>query len=362
MAKDRREFLAGLQVPSDWNACVFPRARNALQTVFWNLHRQRGRGDVALSAQICPLVVRLANQAGFGTRFVDLSVSGPTPAPESFRSLLDSDVAAIIVSPLYGHLPGDWSVLESNSPQTGRPWIIVDLAQGLGLPCTDSFFHSADAIIYSFGLGKGLDCGGGLLLTNRQFTLPSRRTSGNTSHWGSLASALALRALMAVGVYQFLVSSMDSAIDADKSCDVPIGMELASDAAFSLWQSRLPRFLKEIARARGRSQTLARTAAVAKNCRDLEVYSSARSTHLRQVLRLKDPGARPAILEFLRRNGVDVTIAGEPLPFQYVQGIRPADMPNACMFQNDSIKLPFLGRLSPSSFDSLTAKLEKSFA
>src|SRR5207237_1202405 len=124
--------------------------------------------------------------------------------------------------------------------------LILDLAQGLGLRGEiQALRQAADALVFSFGIGKGLDCGGGLLLTREPLPRPTgrRRTS-----LAPLVQSLGVRACSALGVYRWLAGSLDSAVANDKE-PAAIQEMRASRSLFCLWQSRLAYFLADVALA-----------------------------------------------------------------------------------------------------------------
>ena len=86
------------------------------------------------------------------------------------------------------------------------------------------------------------------------------------------------------------------------------------------------------------------------------------STHLRQIVRARNQTARDALLDELRRGGVDCAPAGELLPHEYL-GDAPSGsaFPNALRFKAEAIRLPFLGRLGDSAFARLKGALETGF-
>jgi hypothetical protein len=110
-----------------------------------------------------------------------------------------------------------------------------------------------------------------------------------------------------------------------------------------VWADRCAAFGIDVERARDRARRIGALPVVASTCRDLDLYCDDASTHLRQVLRLQRAGRRTAIIDGLRRMGVDCAPAGEPLPAVE----EPArQFPNATQFTRDAIRLPFLGRLN----------------
>lgn len=341
--QDRQQFLTELGVADGWHASVFPRARHALRACLPTLP-----GTVVLSAQLCPLVARITRAAGHQVHYLDVAQDGLTPTPESYAAALDLNPSAMVIAPLYGHLPGDWSNLRRRL-QNERPFLILDLAQGLGLEAARPLFDVADAIVYSFALGKGLDSGGGLLLTRQPPAVEGNSQSLGV-HLGSLLQAILLRGSIATGTYAWLTRSVDAAIEADK---VPENLDIAlpsAATAFSLWNPRLGRFRKEVEQARLRAVTM-RSLVVHRA--GLDGYYGLEPTHLRQIVYLLKASWRDPLLRELRRGGVDACPAGEPLPSEYDSSARAGLFPNSAAFSSRSIRLPFLGRLSNSEFNRI---------
>lgn len=355
IARARDQFLRALDCPAGFSAAAFPRARHALQAYFQHgLGAPVGR-HVVVSAQICPLVPLLARQCGFDVRFVDIDPSLPVPSARQYCNAIDEHTNAAIVTPMYGLISSDYSELIDHFNRQAGARLILDLAQGLGLgDAIAGLRQAADALVYSFGVGKGLDCGGGLLLTRSPLPRLHRRHRTSLT---PLMQSLGVRACSALGVYRWLAGSLDSAVEKDKQPE-PLAEARASSSMYCLWHARLERFLLEVEVARVRSRRLAEMANLRSICRDTGDYLGGQGTHLRQILRLRDANDRNRILDHLRNHGIDAAPAGEPLPGDYFPGMEGARFPNAAAFRADALRLPFLGRLSERQFEFVVHQLE----
>jgi dTDP-4-amino-4,6-dideoxygalactose transaminase len=355
IAHARARLLADLDCPAGWSASAFPRARHALQAYFLHgLVSCEGR-HVVVSAQICPLVPLLARQCGLGVRFVDTESVLPVPSALQYGEAIDERTAAVIVAPMYGLVPSGFSELFDRLRRQPGTQLILDLAQGLGLRDEiHELRQAADAIVYSFGVGKGLDCGGGLLLTRMPQPRLSQRSRTSVL---PLVQSLGVRACSALGVYRWLVGSLDSAVENDKE-PAAIQEMRGSSSLFCLWQARLSKFLADVARAKARSRRLADVPNLCALCRDTEKNLGGPGTHLRQILRVREPAQRDRLLVHLRRHGIDASPAGEPLPGEYFPGMETTLFANAAAFRRDALRLPFLGRLSERQFEFLVKQLE----
>jgi hypothetical protein len=248
--------------------------------------------------------------------------------------------------------------------------LVLDLAQGFGFgERLTPLAQRAAAMVYSFGLGKGIDTGGGLLACppalaphsnhdNASLGLPDLRT---------LTQAAVLIGADRLGLYRLLLSFIEHGtaeggrFDGD-SATVPTGQPLSGKLAH-IWRNGAKRLLEEVELARVRAAELCTLPAVSAACRNGEIYGSTSHAHLRQVLRLKDASRRTAVLARLRDAGIDALPAGEPLPDSYLPEA-PAGhaFPNAAAFRSDAIRLPFLGRLSDAAFARLKQSVERSVA
>ena len=308
-----------------------------------------------VSAQICPLVPILARQCGFAVRFVDVGAALPVPSATQLSTAIDENTAGVIIAPMYGFLAGDYTPLVDRLRQMPHTRLILDLAQGLGLNEPLAILRpAADAVVYSFGLGKGLDCGGGLLLTRSPLPRPKQR---RRTSFAPLIQSLGVRTCSALGIYRLLAGSLDSAVEKDKQSE-SLGDARASSSLFCLWQSRLATFLDEVRLARARSLQLAELGSLQTTFRNTEDYLGGPGTHLRQILRLRDPAERDRMINRLRAAGIDAAPAGEPLPGDYFPDVMNADFPHAAAFRQDALRLPFLGRLSERQFAFLGRQLE----
>jgi hypothetical protein len=212
----------------------------------------------------------------------------------------------------------------------------------------------ADAVAYSFGLGKGLDAGGGLLLTRAELDTPPLPQRSKAALAGPLLKAVALHALLQAGCYGLVVTRLDHTDAADETLPEH-GRRIPADVCH-FWQARLPALMSEIALARVRARTLAAIPALTACLKDAAVCFDAEAGHLRQVIRVRDASRRDTLIARLRSDGVDCAPAGEPLP----------DVPSAeqrftraAAFRSDAIRLPFLGRLTVAQFDAFRTILER---
>jgi hypothetical protein len=130
---------------------------------------------------------------------------------------------------------------------------------------------------------------------------------------------------------------------------------------YGWWQRRLTTFLEEVALAQQRAASLYVRFGAHPALAFTEACFSPNATHLRQIIRFVDAGRRDVTLERLRRGGIDCAPAGEPLPSTYIPG-ELGDFPAARRFIADSIRMPFLGRLSEREFAHLVDTIERALA
>jgi dTDP-4-amino-4,6-dideoxygalactose transaminase len=349
----RERLLATLVgTGTGWHDFAFSELRHALHAYFKGLHASGPRDVVLMSAQICPVVALSARAAGLRPRFVDIAACAPTPEAAQYLATMDTDVAAVVVAPFYGHLAGDLDVLAT---RLGDARLVLDLAQGIGLgERAAALVARADAVGFSFGLGKGVDVGGGLLLARRALSRPT--PIARLNRWSALRPA-ALRLVIECGLYSLIPrETVERSASPDAFSPDPAAGPGQPD--YAGWSRALDEFVRSVALARTRARLLAGAGMAALvECR--EVCFDPAATHLRQLVRLKSEAARDALLDDLRRAGIDCAPGGELLPHEYLEGAPAGSaFPNAIRFKGESIRLPFLGRLSDSGFARLQAALE----
>ena len=311
-----------------------------------------------MSAQVCPVVPKLVEMAGFEPTFVDIDPVWPTPNAEQFAAMLDASVSAVVVSPIYGYLQTDWAPLVEKLE--GRP-LILDLAQGLCLEIPSILAKRADVVGYSFGIGKGLDTGGGLLLTRTFLPLNDCCRAGTMLPLIAGMQGTLLNLLVSVGAYTFVSRGIKDVDDNDPGRLGLGAVRLVNPRLYRLWQVRLADVQGEIRCARSRAADLATRDVIVQHIQAPTIYLGARPTHLRQILRLKDAVKRDLVVEALRRDGLDCAPAGELLPAEYMPRASGRFI-NAMDFRADSIRLPFLGRMNKSQFKDFVRILESNFA
>ncbi len=344
------------------NAYAFESARQCLYVYFKLLKKTVGKGTVLVPAQICPVVSYIVRELGFTVCFVDSDTSNPTPSVNQYLQAIDPDTVGIIISPLYGYIQTEWgSLLE----KLDRVKLILDLAQGTGLrEYIGPLFMKADAVVYSFGIGKGLDTGGGLLLTSSPLNVIGYNHNRKSHYLGIMLKGVLLWISNKTGLYPFLVKKLESAIEMEKKPDMAefSSCHLAPKDIYSLWNVKLQFFLDDITRARNYARILGNLSLIQRACRDVQLFCNSNAIYLRQVIRFKDDSLMKRVLNTLQQCGVDCLPAGELLPAEYFDGEGCIDYPNARSFREDSIRLPFLGRMSERKFNQFKQKLEDAIA
>lgn len=330
--------------------------RDGLNAYFCDLASRAGQGEILISAQCCPLVALSARSAGFTPRFVDIAGDRPAPTGRQFADAISPSVKGVVVAPLYGHLGES---LETMLAALGDRSLLLDLAQGLGLRTLEPLLQRADAVGWSFGIGKGLDTGGGLMLTRLPLSISGAHHAALGA--GALVRSAGLRVFAACGLYRIVARVVERAAEATPDDFDPRVRLIEGDWIYKWWHLRLPAFLEEVEVARRRAVSLGSRFGAHPALAYAPASFSPDATHLRQMIRLTDAHARDVTLRRLQRSGIDCARAGEPLPSQYIRGDR-GDYPAAKRFLADAIRLPFLGRLSERQFCYLSDTLERALA
>jgi dTDP-4-amino-4,6-dideoxygalactose transaminase len=359
----RGAMLAHLHCDPHHHALAYPNARSALRAWFSVRREQTPARAVVMSAQICPVVPQLLQTLGFRPHFVDLAAGYPCPGEEELLGEAlalhgRGELSAVIIAPFYGYSPADWGRIARLADEVP---LVLDLAQGFALEHQLApLLKVAQATIFSFGLGKGPDTGGGLLVT------PAPIAAGvGSGHlgWSTPAQGLGLRVLCATGLYGWLTGALEAAVGANKSQPAPIVAEAAlTPASFITFDAGAQRMTSDIERAREHAQALFSLPAVVARCSFPELYADTAQSHLRQILRLRDPGERNRLVATLRGAGIDAVAAGEDVPSSYMTNAPSLEaFPNTAAFLADSVRLPFLGRVSGRRFDRFSRVLENAF-
>lgn len=363
------EFLQTNLGLSDWRQVTpVAQARHGIATYFDELSRRDTRRSVILSSQICPVVPSLLMALGFRPVFIDVDSDVPMPNGEQIAAALSDksfveSVAAIIISPIYGYLPAG---LDEVAKHLNGIAVLLDLAQAVTLaPALPQLLARADASVFSFGIGKGLDSGGGVLAVRAGNIAFDNGMGPAFAILSGLPTALAVRLTAGLGIYEVAMSAMErgSGIETWTATDATAIRKRLPDGVFKAFAARFKRFAQEVGIARRHAAILFESSAVSKACRSREVFGSGDQMHLRQIIRLKDPSQREPVLASLRKAGIDAMPAGEPLAASYLPSGTFAlcaddQLPNAKRFLSDAIRLPFLGRMDERSFRRVAAALE----
>jgi dTDP-4-amino-4,6-dideoxygalactose transaminase len=349
------------------NLTFFATARAGLFSYFRGLAEQDDRRLVLLSAQICPAVPLTLLRAGFTPLFCDIDQALPTPSGRVMRSCFEAaggsgSVAAIIPAVNYGHLP-DFSPADVRVFKGSE--IVLDLAQGVAMgPELPVLMHAAGAVLCSFGVGKGLDFGGGMLAQRSPNVESAKLRAGWRTPLTTLPSVLLLRIASATGLYRHLIRVVEGLQQADKTTlgqVEPFRPDIQRHVLFLM----IDHFKHEVETARERAAILFGQGWATERLVFQDVYGSPSASHLRQVVRVRSAETRDEVVARLRSLGIDAAAAGEPLPSSYLApgqfaGVR--EWLNAERFRADAIRLPFLGRLTRSQFDRVMRALEQALA
>jgi dTDP-4-amino-4,6-dideoxygalactose transaminase len=306
---------------------------------------------------VVPYAIRAC---GFAVRFIDSDDRYPSPSPGQYLEGLTEQTVAVVISPLHGYLQGGFQDFGQSLREVK---IVLDMAQGLLLAdlLDSQLLQRADALVYSFAPGKGLDTGGGLLLTKDRLDMPGYRVQKKIDYFPILSRVMLLQFLISSNLYPVFLKRLEREIEVNKEeALAKYPGKLAPAEIFSLWQAKLRYFAEDIQRARKRAVRLSKSALVQQACDSCFFGGSA--IHLRQVLRFRDARLRNQVMQSLRRDGVDCAPAGEALPSEYFAEKDLPDFPKARAFWQESLRLPFLGRLCELEFQKLQQRLEIALA
>jgi dTDP-4-amino-4,6-dideoxygalactose transaminase len=152
----------------------------------------RAEKTVILPAFGCPDLVAAAKWAGVTPRLVDTLPGRPWLDESAVGNALDASVCAV-VAPHFLGLRHPLRKLEQVCQRTGIP-LIEDSAQ-LG-PASPSFRPAADLVVLSFGRGKPIPAGGGLLLSRGSVAHVVERIAARLPEAGPQRAGWRLRILV----------------------------------------------------------------------------------------------------------------------------------------------------------------------
>ncbi len=353
-------FISSLNITKDrWHINAFINARQGLLAYYRQIKQRYGSGSILVPAQICPIVPLTIRMVGLDVRFIDIDPIYPTPPITNYQQAIDKTTIGMIVAPLYGHIQDEWK--QTYPKDFGNINIVLDMAQGLGLTTlVDApLYQKADGIIYSFGLGKGIDTGGGLVISAFHLPIADFTYANKIPFLKVLLQSMIVRTLLLTGQYPRFISRLETEVEAAKELKTIQGRKfLAPHTIYSLWIERLKTFTEDIYRAKKYANLIKNNPIIQKISKTPEYYDET-SIHLRQIIRVKQHSLQPVLLDTLRRHSIDCAPAGEPLPHEYFGNYPPINFPNAVTFKEEAIRLPFLGRLSEADFRKFYLTLEK---
>lgn len=349
------EALASALLPGIGQRRLLPvaQARQALLAHYLELKGRVGPGTIVLPAQICPVVPAVIRAAGLRPLALDGDGVLPTPGPEQYsKALTQSSVVGAMVAPMSGYVQSGWSAMLATMPSEVD--LMIDLAQS---PLSASafepeFLKRADAVVFSFGVGKGFDTGGGLLASRREGSLRGTPSRSRLLVLTAVSRSAAIRAIMGLGAYRILLPLVDrmATNDVQVTSIQPVEADMAR-----CWLTRYRVVAPEFALASARSAALSAIPAVRRSCQAVDSPGAPMTRPLRQLLRLRPGIDRATVLFRLRAAGLDCAPAGEP----FEAGEDPRQWPAAEAFTRDAIRLPFLGRFSRREFDRVAAITEE---
>lgn len=344
---DRKERL--YQIPSGYRELFFPSARMGLACYLTNMKRLfKEKHKVIVTSYICSAVIDVLHHLEFDIRYVDLAPNSLFPDIEFLQSMNDNKTLAVILAPYFGLYP---RTLPDVKRFLGDTLFILDFAQCLGCP-----FEAvdADAVILSFGLGKGIDYYGGSLLY-KPF-MQSEISSLDEEHFLRFAFTTIDRFSKALVVknktfYRILKSLIDRKIEENKKADTREKYRALSIFAVRLILKMQKKFRPMIQLSRIRAKELYNERSLKDLLINKSLFDIDLSTFLRFPLLPKNLEERDNMLDFFLAKGIELTRADEK--------IYDNSLENFNSFNERILKLPFLGTLKTREFQYLKRVVEK---
>ena len=135
--------------------------------------------------------------------------------------------------------------------------LLLDLAQHAAKTPAMESLSASDAAVISFGIGKGVDTGGGLLIHSDAFiqSLPVAEWKILDRYTPLFKSAI-LRLLIAAGLYRFFLPMLDRRIEDEKDERTSFAESFLSvtEKLYPMWAARLAKFSAEVELAKCRSE------------------------------------------------------------------------------------------------------------
>lgn len=311
--------------------------------------------EVVIPAYLCPVVSRTVVAAGHKVIIADSDPRTLSIDESSLKKVIHGRVSAVIAAHIAG-LPADLSGARRICREHGAAWI-EDCAQSFAAKIQNKYAGTdADMAIYSFGLGKELNTGGGLLIADdrwkgrieslyAEFTPPGL--------WDVLARSLSCLFFSLAAssfAYGFTIRMIDRKVEESKTVGNDF-MRMNDNFSSYLGLLQLKQLPIYLNKRRENVSSWRRELANIDGVKWPHLAADAEPTYLRMVFFLDDTLQKPFIRHF-RNHGIECITKSEPL-----YGLCPEndtltgkDFPNARLINSRLYALPADECISPKEF------------
>ena len=334
--------------PEGFSLEYFPSAREGLFCYLQSLAKQYPlKTEVIVSAYICEAIPEAIRNAGLRPRFVDLAPNSILNIQEGLREALSAKTLAIILAPYFGLYSEKYLKLEAVA---GEVALVLDFAQGVGLPYEDL---GMDAVLLSFGIGKGVDFWGGALVSKPSAAAQSTKGKAKgclASLISSVRVCLQLVLLRRAAIFAFFGNFIDRRSAKAKGMKrLDHVLRLRGGTVRRIGRRRQV-FLQTLPIARARAKKLFENPKVRNIFPDFDSVDAEKSTFLRFPLLMPDASSAEDIMAFFLKRSIELTKAGERR-----QG---EQFLNTNSIAERLVKMPYLGALRECEFERLRKALD----
>ncbi|MCB0356686.1 MAG: DegT/DnrJ/EryC1/StrS family aminotransferase [Bdellovibrionales bacterium] len=334
----------------EMHSIYFTSAREGFYAYLHQIKKTSQKKDVLLPGYICPSMIQVVEQAGLNIIFYDLKSQSLFPDYTDIAEKMTEETLLIVLAPYFGLWPQDnFSELFAKI----NCKLLLDLAQGLGTGCELTRF---DAILFSFGIGKGVDYFGGELLIKTSQDQIEIRLAYNIQSWlmdkiVNIRSIFMKWSLANIFVYNLLNLVIQRTSEQKKQISKSLQPLSLRQATIDKIQKKTLQYLADLEIARQRASELYTIPEFKKYLFDKTLFSWENSSFLRFPLLTGSKSKREFLIKYFNAKGIELTRANEP---QF-----SIENKNVTELNENILKLPFLASLSDKQYALLVNCIER---
>lgn len=339
-------FLKGykpIEVPDEYLHEYFGSAREALHYYLARLKKMRPqKNKILVTAYICQAVTEVLQDLNFEIRYVDLEPNTIYHSQSDLATKVDKQTLAVIIAPYFGIYPKEKLQVK---PYIKDALLVLDFAQCVGCHYNTS---GADAIVMSYGLGKGIDLHGGSILY-KKIDANDTLTVGKETWFGALTSAMSaiFKTLILKNkfLYKTFLRIIERQMELNKHSPSFLSYQKLSRLSEGFILKSLGHLQPLITISRKRAHLLYQVEGLKPLLLDPNTIEFENSTFLRFPLVPKNEEQSRKTLSFFQRHNIEISRANEK--------VHENGLPHFESLNKRVLKLPFLGSLKDDEFNYL---------